>query len=309
MFPVSEYVRHDGLGLAALVRGGEVSATELLEAAITRIETLNPALNAVIRTRFEQARAEANRVDLQRHLPVCPSSSRTCSRHSPASRPPTAPVCPLRRPCPATASWCDAFVLLASSSLVAPTRPSSASRRTPSRCFMIRAATRGQPTIRRVAQAAAPQRRLRPAWCRWRAARWRWLDTDPGLVLRPLRHEAQSRHDADRPGVRRALARLCNRACAQRCVTAQPCSTRPLAPTPARLMPLRGERGRFLRKSIPNPSVCASPLRASHCSDMDPCMQTALQHSTPAHGCSSRSGTTSRRQIRASITTPSGSHS
>ena len=64
MFPVSEYIRHDGLGLAALVRSSEVSAAELLETAITRIEALNPALNAVVRTRFERAHAEANQVYL-----------------------------------------------------------------------------------------------------------------------------------------------------------------------------------------------------------------------------------------------------
>jgi amidase len=33
-----EYADYDGLGLAALVRKGEVTAAELLEAAIERIE-------------------------------------------------------------------------------------------------------------------------------------------------------------------------------------------------------------------------------------------------------------------------------
>jgi len=63
MIPFAEYTRHDGLGLAALVRRGEVGAAELLDAAIDRIEALNPALNAVIRKRYEAARAEALRVD------------------------------------------------------------------------------------------------------------------------------------------------------------------------------------------------------------------------------------------------------
>ena len=49
----------DATGQAALVRSGEVSPKELVEAAIARIEALNPQLNAVIRTRFDQARAEA----------------------------------------------------------------------------------------------------------------------------------------------------------------------------------------------------------------------------------------------------------
>ena len=59
----TDYTRHDGLGLAALVRSGQVSAAELLETAFARIEAHNPALNAVIRTRHEQARAEAARID------------------------------------------------------------------------------------------------------------------------------------------------------------------------------------------------------------------------------------------------------
>jgi amidase len=49
----------DATEQADLVRRGEVSPLELVEAAIARIEKLNPQLDAVIRTRFEQARAEA----------------------------------------------------------------------------------------------------------------------------------------------------------------------------------------------------------------------------------------------------------
>jgi amidase len=49
----------DATGQAELVRSGEVSAAELAEAAIGRIEAVNPQLDAVIRTRFDRARAEA----------------------------------------------------------------------------------------------------------------------------------------------------------------------------------------------------------------------------------------------------------
>ncbi|MBA4177701.1 MAG: amidase [Leptothrix sp. (in: Bacteria)] len=65
MLSDTEYTAHDGLGLAALVRGGQVSAGELLATAMQRIEALNPALNAVVRTRFDAARAEAARADAQ----------------------------------------------------------------------------------------------------------------------------------------------------------------------------------------------------------------------------------------------------
>ncbi|HOG06537.1 MAG TPA: amidase family protein, partial [Syntrophales bacterium] len=52
----SDYDRYDGLGLAELIRKGEVSAREVCEAAILRIETLNPALNAVIQPMFDLGR-------------------------------------------------------------------------------------------------------------------------------------------------------------------------------------------------------------------------------------------------------------
>jgi amidase len=57
MGDLAEYEQHDGLGLAELVQGGKVSAAELLEAAIARIEARNPALNAVVQTMYDHARA------------------------------------------------------------------------------------------------------------------------------------------------------------------------------------------------------------------------------------------------------------
>jgi amidase len=49
----------DAVEQAELVRRGEVSPVELVDVAIARVEALNPKLDAVIRTRFDQARAEA----------------------------------------------------------------------------------------------------------------------------------------------------------------------------------------------------------------------------------------------------------
>lgn len=48
MNPFSEYPQYDALGLAQLVRSGEVSAGELLKAAQTRLAAFNPLLNAVV---------------------------------------------------------------------------------------------------------------------------------------------------------------------------------------------------------------------------------------------------------------------
>jgi amidase len=49
----------DATAQAELIRNGEASPAELVDAAIGRIEELNPKLDAVIRARFDQARAEA----------------------------------------------------------------------------------------------------------------------------------------------------------------------------------------------------------------------------------------------------------
>ena len=45
---IDRYEEHDGLGLAALVRRGEVAPQELLDAALARIQRHNPRLNAVV---------------------------------------------------------------------------------------------------------------------------------------------------------------------------------------------------------------------------------------------------------------------
>lgn len=54
----------DATAQAELVRSGEASPTELVEAAIARVEELNPELNAVIHELFEEGRAEAESPDL-----------------------------------------------------------------------------------------------------------------------------------------------------------------------------------------------------------------------------------------------------
>jgi amidase len=56
---VAETTWLDATALADLVRRGEAGPRELAEAAIARIEAVNPRLDAVIRTRFDAARLEA----------------------------------------------------------------------------------------------------------------------------------------------------------------------------------------------------------------------------------------------------------
>ncbi len=57
----SDYVQYDALGLAELVRRGEVSAQELLEAALARAEAVNPRINAVVHHYAERARGAISR--------------------------------------------------------------------------------------------------------------------------------------------------------------------------------------------------------------------------------------------------------
>lgn len=53
-------IEQDAIGTAAAVRAGEVSAREVVEDAIARIEKFNPKLNAVVAERFEDALAEVD---------------------------------------------------------------------------------------------------------------------------------------------------------------------------------------------------------------------------------------------------------
>jgi len=52
-----EYANYDAVGLAELVRNRDVTPTELLEAALERIEAVNPQINAVVRNLEGEARA------------------------------------------------------------------------------------------------------------------------------------------------------------------------------------------------------------------------------------------------------------
>ena len=58
MASFTEYEEHDGLGLAQLVKSGAVSPTEVLDAAIERVEARNPAVNAVVQKLYDHGRAQ-----------------------------------------------------------------------------------------------------------------------------------------------------------------------------------------------------------------------------------------------------------
>jgi len=53
-----EYEDYDGLGLAGLVKRGDVGAEEILAAAIERVEARNPAVNAVVQKLYDHGREQ-----------------------------------------------------------------------------------------------------------------------------------------------------------------------------------------------------------------------------------------------------------
>lgn len=59
-----EYVKHDAVALAELVRTGQITSGELLETAISRAEAVNPQLNAIVTPLYDEGRAMAT------HLPA-----------------------------------------------------------------------------------------------------------------------------------------------------------------------------------------------------------------------------------------------
>jgi len=52
---MNELAALDAVDQAALVQRGDATAAELVAAAIARIEALNPSLNAVVTTAFDEA--------------------------------------------------------------------------------------------------------------------------------------------------------------------------------------------------------------------------------------------------------------
>ena len=81
MLSREEYRARDAVGLAELVRSGEVAAREVLEAAIGEIERLDPALNAVVMRNYEKARDDAHAVDRTAPLAGVPFPAKDVNVH------------------------------------------------------------------------------------------------------------------------------------------------------------------------------------------------------------------------------------
>src|SRR4030081_3155637 len=67
-----EYVALDAVALAGLVHRKDVTPLELTEAAIERIEALNPRLNAVVERDYDRARNAAGAIDVAAPLAGVP---------------------------------------------------------------------------------------------------------------------------------------------------------------------------------------------------------------------------------------------
>jgi len=59
----AELIEYDALGLAKLIRDGEIKSSELVEMTIERIERVNPKVNAIIHKMYDEARALAQKWD------------------------------------------------------------------------------------------------------------------------------------------------------------------------------------------------------------------------------------------------------
>src|SRR5262249_18531784 len=53
-----EYAKHDATALADLIRARDVSAAEVVAAAVARAEAVNPKINAVVTPMFDEARSQ-----------------------------------------------------------------------------------------------------------------------------------------------------------------------------------------------------------------------------------------------------------
>ena len=160
----------DATAQAELVRTARCRRPSWSTRPSTRIEKVNPEINAVIHERFEAARAEAARHAARRSVPrraVPAQGPRRDDGRRPVPRgqpvpeeasttgPPTTPASPAGSSPP---GW---------SSSVARTRRSSVRRSPPSRWPTARAATRGTPSTRPAGRPVARPPRWPPAWSRW----------------------------------------------------------------------------------------------------------------------------------------------
>ena len=78
MAAFKEYGNYDALGLAELIARKKITAGEALDAAIERIEALNPRINAVVQKMYDEGRQT-----LKNGLPTSPLAGRAVPSQGP----------------------------------------------------------------------------------------------------------------------------------------------------------------------------------------------------------------------------------
>ena len=158
----------DATAQADLVRRGEVSPKELAEAAIAAIEAVNPRLDAVIRTRFDEARLEADGALPDgpfRGVPILYKDLGCLV----AGEVTAFGLGPLRDVAwPVTSYLAEQFRAAGFVSLGRTNVPEMGTTVTTEPRSFPRRATRGIPVIRPAARPEGRRPRWRPAWCRSR---------------------------------------------------------------------------------------------------------------------------------------------
>ena len=88
----ADFEQYDGLGLADLVQRGKVTPAELLDAAIERVEALNPTVNAVVMKLYDYGRTASPSPS------YCSKSANPFIAPPPDTRAPWRRLCHRRRP-------------------------------------------------------------------------------------------------------------------------------------------------------------------------------------------------------------------
>jgi amidase len=192
----------DATAQAELVRTGQVSAAELVTAAIERIEALNPVLNAVVTPVFERAAEQARTGRSRRPFAGVPYLVKDLAcemegvrfTEAPASWPGTCP-----RSTPSSCSGC------AGRGLVILGKTNTPEFGMAPACEPVLFGPTRNPwdtAVPPAGPAAAPRQRWRRAWCRSRTATTWAARCATRVRVRPVRPEADAGAQPARARVR-----------------------------------------------------------------------------------------------------------
>ena len=204
---IKEYMTYDATGLASLVQKKQVTPEELVQAAFTRLEEVNPVLNAVIQTRRDQVFKDMKSLDADQPFAGVPFVLKNISQgleHEPL----TAGALLLKDVKAQTDSHFVRRLKQAGLLMIGHTNtPEFGLRNVTEPFYMVRRETLGMLTILRAVQAAGRQQL-------WQAASYRRVERVMAEGLFGFRHpllvyldSSQQGENTGRPGCRKAVAR------------------------------------------------------------------------------------------------------